>query len=114
MRREDKISLSHGNGSRLMQELTADFFLKNFCNKKLDDQSDSAIHGMAEMNALESFNFKTPDESDLACLYQLNHEVLDNTGSIKFMRDAIRGCVATVIDELTAKIPYRINIDHAP
>ena len=246
MKKEDKILLSHGNGGRLMQELIADLFLKNFGNKKLEDQSDSAIlsidtneiafttdsfvidplffpggnigklavcgtvndlsvsgaeplfisvsliieegfpikelevivkslaeearkakveivtgdtkvvnkgkcdklfintagigrvrpeknmagrtqnikpgdviilngtigdHGMAVMNARESFNFKTPVESDCACLDQLIHEVLDQTSSVRFMRDATRGGVATVLNELTAKIPYGIEIE---
>ncbi len=246
MRKEDKILLSHGNGGRLMQDLIADLFLKNFGNKKLEDQSDSAIlvidsreiafttdsfvidplffpggnigklavcgtvndlsvsgaepmfisvsliieegfpikelevivkslaeearkanveivtgdtkvvnkgkcdklfvntagigrirpeknitgrtqiinpgdviivngtigdHGMAVMNARESFNFTTPVESDCACLDQLIHEVLEQTGSVRFMRDATRGGVATVLNELTAKIPYGIEIE---
>jgi hydrogenase expression/formation protein HypE len=246
MRKENKILLSHGNGGRLMQELIADLFLKNFGNKKLEDQSDSAIlsidspeiafttdsfvidplffpggnigklavcgtindlsvsgaepmfisvaliieegfpireleiivkslaeeaqkakveivtgdtkvvnkgkcdklfintagvgrirpdknmagrtqnikpgdvilvngtigdHGMAVMNARESFNFKTPVESDCACLNQLIHEVLTQTSSVRFMRDATRGGVATVLNELTAKIPYGIEIE---
>ena len=245
MRKEDKILLSHGNGGRLMQELISDLFLRNFGDKKLEDQSDSAIlsidsreiafttdsfvidplffpggnigklavcgtvndlsvsgaeplfisvsliieegfpikelevivkslavearnakveivtgdtkvvnkgkcdklfintagigritpeknmtgrtqiilpgdviivngtigdHGMAVMNARESFNFKTPVESDCACLDQLIHEVLDQTTSVRFMRDATRGGVATVLNELTAKIPYGIEI----
>ncbi|MEI6140319.1 MAG: hydrogenase expression/formation protein HypE [Mariniphaga sp.] len=246
MKKEDKILLSHGNGGRLMQELIADLFLKNFGNKRIEDQSDSAIlsidsheiafttdsfvidplffpggnigklavcgtvndlsvsgaepmfisvsliieegfpikelevivkslaeearkakveivtgdtkvvnkgkcdklfintagigrvrpqknmtgrtqnikpgdviivngtigdHGMAVMNARESFNFKTPVESDCACLDQLIHEVLDQTSSVRFMRDATRGGVATVLNELTAKIPYGIEIE---
>ena len=246
MRKEDKILLSHGNGGRLMQELIADLFLKNFGNNKLEDQSDSAIlsidsreiafttdsfvidplffpggnigklavcgtvndlsvsgaeplfisvsliieegfpikelevivkslaeearkakveivtgdtkvvnkgkcdklfintagigrvrpeknmtgrtenikpgdliivngtigdHGMAVMNARESFNFKTPFESDCACLDQLIHEVLNQTNSVRFMRDATRGGVATVLNELTAKIPFGIEIE---
>ena len=246
MRKEEKILLSHGNGGRLMQELISDLFLRNFGNKKFEDQLDSAIltidsreiafttdsfvidplffpggnigklavcgtvndlsvsgaeplfisvsliieegfpikelevivksladearkakveivtgdtkvvnkgkcdklfintagigrirpeknmtgrtqninpgdviivngtigdHGMAVMNARESFNFKTPVESDCACLDKLIHEVLDQTGSVRFMRDATRGGVATVLNELTAKIPYGIEIN---
>jgi len=68
-------------------------------------------HGMAVMNARESFNFTTPVESDCACLDQLIHEVLEQTGSVRFMRDATRGGVATVLNELTAKIPYGIEIE---
>ena len=68
-------------------------------------------HGMAVMNARESFNFKTPFESDCACLDQLIHEVLNQTNSVRFMRDATRGGVATVLNELTAKIPFGIEIE---
>ncbi len=70
-------------------------------------------HGMAVMNARESFNFKTPVESDCACLNDLIMEVLDHTTSVKFMRDPTRGGVATVLNELTATKKFGISLDEA-
>ena len=67
-------------------------------------------HGMAVMNARESFNFKASVESDCACLNHLIREVLDQS-SVKFMRDPTRGGVATVLNELVEKIQLGIEID---
>ncbi len=67
-------------------------------------------HGMAVMNARESFHFKTTVESDCASLNHLIREVLDKT-SVKFMRDPTRGGVATVLNELAGKIQLGIEID---
>ncbi|MEI6677111.1 MAG: hydrogenase expression/formation protein HypE [Mariniphaga sp.] len=69
-------------------------------------------HGMAVMNARESFNFKASVESDCACLNHLIREVLDQF-SVKFMRDPTRGGVATVLNELVEKIHLGIEIDEA-
>ena len=68
-------------------------------------------HGMAVMNARESFNFKTPVESDCACLNQLIKEVLLQSTSVKFMRDPTRGGIATVLNELTEKMNFGIDIE---
>lgn len=70
-------------------------------------------HGMAVMNARESFNFKTPVRSDCACLNQLIREVLNQTTSVKFMRDPTRGGVATVLDELAGIMPYGIAVEES-
>ena len=67
-------------------------------------------HGMAVMNARESFNFKTPLKSDCACLNYLIREVLDHSSSVKFMRDATRGGAATVMNELVSMIQYGIEL----
>ncbi|MCX6269470.1 MAG: hydrogenase expression/formation protein HypE [Bacteroidetes bacterium] len=67
-------------------------------------------HGMAVMNARESFNFKSPVKSDCASLNHLIREVLDHSPGVKFMRDPTRGGVATVLNELAAKINQGIEI----
>ena len=67
-------------------------------------------HGLAVLNARESFNFKTNIESDCASLNHLIREVLDQT-SLKFMRDPTRGGVATVLNELAGKINLGIEIE---
>jgi hydrogenase expression/formation protein HypE len=69
-------------------------------------------HGMAVMNARESFNFKTNVESDCASLNHMIREVLD-TSSVKFMRDPTRGGVATVLNELVGKTKLGIEIDES-
>jgi len=69
-------------------------------------------HGMAVMNARESFNFKTAVESDCACLNHLIREVLDHA-PVKFMRDPTRGGVATVLNELVGKVGLGIEIEES-
>ncbi len=69
-------------------------------------------HGMAVMNARESFNFKTNVESDCASLNKLIREVLDNS-QVKFMRDPTRGGVATVLNELAGKVHLGIELDES-
>ena len=68
-------------------------------------------HGMAVMSARESFNFKSPVVSDCASLNHLVREVLDESSTVKFMRDPTRGGVATVMNELAAKTGLGIEID---
>jgi hydrogenase expression/formation protein HypE len=70
-------------------------------------------HGMAVMSARESFNFKSPAISDCASLNHLIREVLDSSGSVKFMRDPTRGGVATVLNELASKTGLGIEIDES-
>ena len=70
-------------------------------------------HGMAVMGARESFNFKTTVVSDCASLNHLIREVLDQTVTVKFMRDPTRGGVATVLNELAGKTGLGIEIDES-
>lgn len=67
-------------------------------------------HGMAVINARESFNFKTTVESDCASLNHMIRQMLDKS-AVKFMRDPTRGGVATVLNELVEKIQLGIEID---
>jgi len=69
-------------------------------------------HGMAVMNARESFNFRTTVESDCASLNHLISDVLDKY-PVKFMRDPTRGGVATVLNELAGKINHGIEISES-
>ena len=88
-----------------------------YISKALNLQSGDVIiingtigdHGMAVMNARESFNFKTNVESDCASLNHLINEVLDKY-AVKFMRDPTRGGVATVLNELAGKTGLGIEI----
>jgi hydrogenase expression/formation protein HypE len=65
------------------------------------------------MSARESFNFKTRVVSDCASLNHLIREVLDQSSTIKFMRDPTRGGVATVLNELAGKTGLGIEIEES-
>ncbi|MCX6303473.1 MAG: hydrogenase expression/formation protein HypE [Bacteroidetes bacterium] len=67
-------------------------------------------HGMAVMNARESFNFKSPVISDCASLNHLIRRMLEQCPGVKFMRDPTRGGVATVLNELAAKTGLGIEL----
>lgn len=67
-------------------------------------------HGMAVMNARESFSFKTNVESDCASLNHLISAVIA-ISEVKFMRDPTRGGVATVLNELAVKGGVGIEIE---
>lgn len=57
-------------------------------------------HGMAVMSARNQLHISTPIESDCTSLNGLIHEALQIGDGIKFMRDATRGGLATVVSEL--------------
>jgi len=72
-------------------------------------------HGMAVLNARESFNFNLPVQSDCACLNHLIKSVT-NDFRIRFMRDPTRGGVASVLNELASwkQVGIEINEDALP
>ncbi len=70
-------------------------------------------HGMAVMNARESFNFKTSILSDCASLNSFIRTILENSSQVKFMRDPTRGGVATVLNELAQKKAFGIEIEES-
>ena len=70
-----------------------------------------ADHGMTIMAARNLENFSTDFSSDCASLNYLIHEVLDAGCKVKFMRDATRGGIATVLCELAEKNKIDIEID---
>ncbi len=59
-------------------------------------------HGMAILSARNELNIKSAIESDCACLNELIQEIVSSESQIKFMRDATRGGVATVLTELAS------------
>lgn len=67
-------------------------------------------HGVSIM--LERLGIKTGDnvKSDLMPLNSLILPLLDNVPEIKFMRDPTRGGVATVLNEISRKFGYEIEI----
>jgi len=72
-----------------------------------------ADHGMAVMAAREELSFTTDIKSDCACLNHLIGEALAVTDQIRFMRDATRGGLATVLCELAEKKNFGIEINEA-
>ncbi|PLX01348.1 MAG: hydrogenase expression/formation protein HypE [Marinilabiliales bacterium] len=57
-------------------------------------------HGMAVMAARNDLNISADISSDCACLNTMIKEVLEASDGIRFMRDATRGGIGTVLSEL--------------
>jgi len=72
-----------------------------------------ADHGMAIMAVRNFDNFKTDIISDCACLNQLIKDVADTQSRIKFMRDATRGGIATILCELALHNNIGIEVDES-
>ncbi|MCK9423063.1 MAG: hydrogenase expression/formation protein HypE [Bacteroidales bacterium] len=70
-------------------------------------------HGMAILQARKLFAFRTNIKSDCANLYPLVKRILKTSSHVHFMRDATRGGVATVINEIAQKCNTGIEIDEA-
>jgi hydrogenase expression/formation protein HypE len=69
-----------------------------------------AEHGMAVLCAREQLKFRTTIRSDCASLNGLIREVLRMETALRFMRDATRGGLATVLCELAAKTGLGITL----
>jgi len=70
-------------------------------------------HGMAVMAARDFAGFKTDIRTDCACLNMLITDVLDAKCNVKFMRDATRGGIATILCELTENLNIGIEVDES-
>jgi hydrogenase expression/formation protein HypE len=70
-----------------------------------------ADHGMAIMASRNFGNFKTDIQSDCASLNHLIADLINSNCNIKFMRDATRGGLATVLCELAEQKNISIEID---
>ncbi|NQU31939.1 MAG: hydrogenase expression/formation protein HypE [Bacteroidetes bacterium] len=68
-------------------------------------------HGMSVMAARNDLNIRTHIESDCACLNHLIADALGVSNEIKFMRDATRGGLGTVISELVRGSNYGILLN---
>lgn len=68
-------------------------------------------HGMAVMNARESFRFRSELKSDCASLNFLIKKVLGTSRQVKFMRDATRGGIATVLCEIAQQRRIGAELD---
>jgi hydrogenase expression/formation protein HypE len=70
-------------------------------------------HGMAVMAARKELNIQSDIQSDCASLNGLIQNVLAATDGIKFMRDATRGGIATLLAELAEKKKFGITIEES-
>lgn len=68
-------------------------------------------HGIAVMSARNDLKISSPVISDCACLNKLIDKVFELSNKIKFMRDATRGGLATVLSELANKKTFGIKIN---
>lgn len=70
-----------------------------------------ADHGITILSTRNELNIRTDVQSDCACLNHLIAKVKDSGAKIKFMRDATRGGLATVLTELVKGREYGLEID---
>lgn len=68
-------------------------------------------HGMAVMAARNDLNITANIQSDCASLNHMIREALQNSDGIKFMRDATRGGLGTVLSEIASDKPFGIQIN---
>ncbi len=68
-------------------------------------------HGMAVMAARNSLNFHSSIESDCASLNGIIKSLMTNVGGVKFMRDATRGGLASVLCEISSGRNWGIEIE---
>jgi hydrogenase expression/formation protein HypE len=68
-------------------------------------------HGMAIMSARNELKLTAPLLSDCASLNGLINDITDVSSNIRFMRDATRGGLATVITELCRDKEFGITIN---
>jgi len=70
-------------------------------------------HGMAIMAARNFENFKTEIKSDCTCLNHLIKDILKVSDKVKFMRDATRGGIATILSEIIEDKNIGIEIEES-
>lgn len=68
-------------------------------------------HGMAVLMEREELSFKGEIQSDCAPLNGLIADVLSGGSDIKFMRDATRGGLATILNELAHDMDFGIVVE---
>jgi hydrogenase expression/formation protein HypE len=67
-------------------------------------------HGMTVMAARNELNISANIQSDCACLNGLIQDVLNVTDDVRFMRDATRGGLGTVLSELVKGKEFGIQV----
>ncbi len=67
-------------------------------------------HGMAVLLSREGFGFEADVKSDCAPLNRIVSDVLSTGADVKFMRDATRGGLATILNELASGMRFGVQI----
>jgi hydrogenase expression/formation protein HypE len=67
-------------------------------------------HGIAVLSAREELSFSCKLKSDVAPLHNLVKDIVNASGKIKFMRDATRGGIATVVNEIVEDMKFGIRL----
>jgi len=68
-------------------------------------------HGMAVVTSREGFGFTTRIESDVAPLNHLVENMIQTSSKVHVLRDATRGGLATVLNEIAQQSKVEINLD---
>ncbi|MBC8049242.1 MAG: hydrogenase expression/formation protein HypE, partial [Chitinophagales bacterium] len=68
-------------------------------------------HGAAILGARGDMELKSPIESDCGCLHGLIDAILRAAPGVRFMRDATRGGIATVLNEIASASQIAIEIE---
>lgn len=73
-------------------------------------------HGLAIMSLREGLEFEAPIESDCQPLHELAALLLGRSGAVKMMRDATRGGVAAVLNEMAqaAGLGFELEEERIP
>jgi hydrogenase expression/formation protein HypE len=80
---------------------------------KIIINGDIGEHGIAIISKRQGLDFQSSVKSDCAPLNWLIKDLLDASSKVNFMRDATRGGLATVLNEISEKTTYSIEIDEA-
>lgn len=108
----DKIFINTSGVGEIDDNLLAISSGKNIkAGDKIIINGGIAEHGMAIMAARNDMNISTSVLSDCACLNGLIAEVLEVSENIRFMRDATRGGLGTILSELVRKKDFGIQIN---
>ncbi len=74
---------------------------------------DIGRHGIAVLSVREGLAFESPIESDCASLYPLVYALLDAGVLVHCLRDATRGGLATVLNEIAREAQVAVSVDEA-
>ncbi len=108
----DKVFINTSGVGELREELLPISFGENIKpGDKIIINGSIGDHGMAVMAARNELNIQTHIESDCAPLNKMIAGALSASTGIKFMRDATRGGLGTVIAELVKSNQFGIEIN---
>lgn len=110
----DKVFITTtGIGSLLKEHLHISEGKKITEGDKLIINGTIGDHGMAIMSARNQIKLSAPLTSDCASLNGLIDVILRTSDQVRFMRDATRGGLATVLTELCSGKDYGISVEES-